>query len=49
MHERHGGIVLMHEIHGNTLAHLGEVIDALLKGGYTFVRVDDPRLAPALR
>lgn len=49
VHERHGGIVLMHEIHGNTLAHLGEVIDALLKGGYTFVRVDDPRLAPALR
>jgi peptidoglycan/xylan/chitin deacetylase (PgdA/CDA1 family) len=49
VHERHGGILLMHEIHGNTLAHLGELIDALLKDGYTFVRVDDPRLATALR
>ncbi|WP_290644301.1 polysaccharide deacetylase family protein [Aquabacterium sp.] len=47
--ERHGGIVLMHEIHANTLAHLNEVIEAIRKDGFTFTRVDDPRLATSLR
>jgi peptidoglycan/xylan/chitin deacetylase (PgdA/CDA1 family) len=47
--ERHGGIVLMHEIHPNTLARLSDVIDAIRKNGYTFTRVDDPRLAASLR
>ena len=47
--ERHGGIVLMHEIHANTLAQLGKVIDGLRAAGFSFVRVDDPRLGPSLR
>ena len=47
--ERHGGIVLMHEIHPKTLAQLNEVIEAIQKDGYTFVRLDDPRLQPSLR
>jgi len=47
--ERHGGIILMHEIHPNTLARLSEVIEAIRKDGYGFTRVDDPRLAASLR
>ena len=49
VHERHGGIVLMHEIHANTLAHLAEVIEAIRKDGHVFTRLDDPRLADSLR
>jgi peptidoglycan/xylan/chitin deacetylase (PgdA/CDA1 family) len=47
--ERHGGIVLMHEIHPNTLAQLSEVIGAIRQQGFGFARVDDPRLAASLR
>lgn len=47
--ERHGGIVLMHEIHPNTLAKLSDVIDAIRKDGYSFTRLDDPRFASSLR
>ncbi|MBV8603965.1 MAG: polysaccharide deacetylase family protein [Pelomonas sp.] len=46
---RKGGIVLMHEIHANTLAKLPEVIEEIRKDGYDFTRVDDPRLADSLR
>lgn len=47
--ERKGGIVLMHEIHPNTLARLSEIIEALQKEGYRFARLDDPALADSLR
>jgi len=46
---RKGGIVLMHEIHANTLAKLPEVIEEIKKDGFGFVRLDDPRLATSLR
>jgi peptidoglycan/xylan/chitin deacetylase (PgdA/CDA1 family) len=47
--ERQGGIILMHEIHPNTLARLSEVIEAIRKDGFGFTRVDDPRLTASLR
>jgi len=47
--ERHGGVVLMHEIHPNTLAKLDEVIQALRQEGFEFTRVDDARFAASLR
>jgi len=46
---RRGGIVLFHEIHDITPARLAEVIEAVRHDGFTFVRLDDPRLADALR
>jgi peptidoglycan/xylan/chitin deacetylase (PgdA/CDA1 family) len=46
---RRGGIVLMHEIHPNTLAKLPEVIEQIRKDGFDFTLVDDPRLAGSLR
>jgi len=46
---RRGGIVLLHEIHEITPARLAEVIEAVRKDGFTFVRLDDPRLSEALR
>lgn len=49
LQERHGGILLMHEIHANTLAKLEAVIMAIRREGLTFTRVDDPKLADSLR
>lgn len=49
LRERHGGILLMHEIHPNTLAQLGEIVEALAREGYTFARLDDARLASSMR
>lgn len=46
---RRGGIVLLHEIHEITPNRLGEVIDAVRKDGFTFVRLDDPRFLQSLR
>ncbi|XHS79115.1 polysaccharide deacetylase family protein [Burkholderiaceae bacterium UC74_6] len=46
---RRGGIVLMHEIHANTLAKLADVIEEIRKDGFDFTLVDDPRLAGSLR
>jgi len=46
---RRGGIVLMHEIHPNTLAKLSELIEEIRKDGFTFTRLDDPALAASLR
>jgi len=46
---RRGGIVLMHEIHANTLAKLAEVIEEIRKDGFDFTLVNDPRLAASLR
>jgi peptidoglycan/xylan/chitin deacetylase (PgdA/CDA1 family) len=46
---RRGGIVLLHEIHEITPARLGEVIEEIRHDGFTFIRLDDPRLAESLR
>jgi len=46
---RNGGIVLMHEIHPNTVARLEEVVRQILAEGYTFGTVLDADFAPSLR
>jgi peptidoglycan/xylan/chitin deacetylase (PgdA/CDA1 family) len=46
---RRGGIVLLHEIHEITPARLGEVIEEIRRDGFTFIRLDDPRLVESLR
>ncbi len=46
---RRGGIVLMHEIHAHTLAQLPQLIEAIQKEGFRFVRLDDSGLADSLR
>ncbi len=46
---RKGGIVLMHEIHPNTLAKLDELILRLLAGGFKFGALTDPDFAASLR
>lgn len=43
-----GGIMLMHDIHPNTVAELPAVISALRAAGATFVRLDDETLFPIL-
>lgn len=45
---RHGGILLMHEIHPNTLAQLETLIRRLQAEGFRFVALDDPALANSL-
>lgn len=44
-----GGIVLLHEIHPNTLQHLEEIIVRLRDEGYAFDALDTPEFAPMLR
>ena len=44
-----GGIVLMHEIHPNTLKSLEAIIEALLAAGYTFGSLKDEGFAGSLR
>lgn len=44
-----GGIVLMHEIHPNTLKKLDEIIAALLADGFVFAAIDDPDFQSSLR
>jgi len=46
---RNGGIVLMHEIHPNTVARLEEVVRQILADGYTFGTVLDADFEPSLR
>jgi len=46
---RKGGIVLMHEIHPNTLAQLDRLIEQIKAEGFRFVRVDDPALQASMR
>ena len=46
---RNGGIVLMHEIHPNTVAKLEEVVRQILADGYTFGTVLDADFEPSLR
>ncbi|WP_319239268.1 polysaccharide deacetylase family protein [uncultured Propionivibrio sp.] len=44
-----GGIVLMHEIHPNTLARLEEIIVRLKEEGFLFGAIEDPEFLPSLR
>ncbi len=44
-----GGIVLMHEIHPNTLKKLDEIIDLALAAGYTFDSIDAAEFAGDMR
>jgi peptidoglycan/xylan/chitin deacetylase (PgdA/CDA1 family) len=46
---RKGGIVLMHEIHPNTLAKLDQLIERLLAEGFKFAPLTDPGFTPSLR
>jgi len=46
---RKGGIVLMHEIHPNTLAKLDTLIERLLAEGFRFAPLTDPAFAASLR
>ena len=45
----HGGIVLMHEIHPNTLKQLEEIIVSLQADGYSFKSIADPDFEKYLR
>jgi peptidoglycan/xylan/chitin deacetylase (PgdA/CDA1 family) len=45
----HGGIVLMHEIHPNTVRQLEKIIIAILAGGYAFTTIDDPGFSSSIR
>jgi len=45
---RKGGIVLMHEIHPNTLAQLDTLIERLLAEGFRFAPLTDPAFQPSL-
>lgn len=46
---RHGGIVLMHEIHPNTLAQLETLVQRLLAEGFRFAPLTDPAFEASLR
>jgi len=46
---RRGGIVLLHEIHPNTIRHLEEIILALRADGFTFGSLTDEAFASSLR
>jgi peptidoglycan/xylan/chitin deacetylase (PgdA/CDA1 family) len=44
--QRHnGGIVLMHDVHANTVESVEEIIVRLKKAGYTFANLDDIRMS----
>lgn len=44
-----GGIVLMHEIHPNTVRQLEKIIAAVKAGGFTFTSIDDPGFLTSMR
>jgi peptidoglycan/xylan/chitin deacetylase (PgdA/CDA1 family) len=46
---RNGGILLMHEVHPNTIHQMEEILDALIKEGYTFGRLNEPGFAASMR
>jgi hypothetical protein len=46
---RHGGIVLLHDIHPDTAKNLDALIVQLKKDGFGFVGLSDPGFASALR
>ncbi len=43
-----GGVVLFHDIHGNTANHLDVILGALEERGYSFVGLDDVAVFPKL-
>ncbi len=43
-----GGVILFHDIHGNTANNLDRVLTTLEQAGYTFVRLDDVNTFPRL-
>jgi peptidoglycan/xylan/chitin deacetylase (PgdA/CDA1 family) len=45
----HGGIVLMHEIHPNTISQLEKTILAIRSEGYVFTALDDPGFLSSIR
>jgi peptidoglycan/xylan/chitin deacetylase (PgdA/CDA1 family) len=45
----HGGIVLMHEIHPNTVRQLEDIIRRAQADGYSFIALDAPELRGSLR
>lgn len=45
---KNGGILLFHDIHQNTASHIGEIVEKLVAGGYSFVNVDDTATFPLL-
>ncbi|MFZ6692221.1 polysaccharide deacetylase family protein [Undibacterium sp. SXout20W] len=49
VHAHNGGIVLMHEIHPNTLKNLDEIITRLLAEGYVFKSIADDDFQKFLR
>jgi len=44
-----GGILLMHEIHHNTLHQLEEIIVQLKSEGFDFTNIEDPTFTSSLR
>lgn len=46
--ERGGGIILMHDVFGNTIAQLEQLILKLKSAGYTFSDITDPDFADSL-
>ena len=46
---RNGGIILMHEIHPNTVKQLEEIIKQLLNDGFVFGTIIDAGFQPSLR
>ena len=49
VHAHRGGIILMHEIHAHTIVQLDQIVAQLLADGYSFARMNEPRMAPLLR
>jgi peptidoglycan/xylan/chitin deacetylase (PgdA/CDA1 family) len=45
----HGGIVLMHEIHPNTIRQLEKIIVAIHAEGYAFTSLEDPGFSSSIR
>ena len=46
---QNGGILLMHEIHPNTLKNLNEIIERALADGFSFESIDSPNFRKGLR
>jgi peptidoglycan-N-acetylglucosamine deacetylase len=45
----HGGIILMHEIHPNTIKDLDQIIKGILADGYAFGSIDEDAFSESLR
>lgn len=42
--KKDGGVILMHDVHENTVDSVKEIILRLKKAGYSFMNLDDPRV-----